>query len=436
MVRSLALAALSLPLALCAALPVGAQEKEKAGRHPASLGVAVEPMPAGEAQMEYVVRMVAPGEPAAAAGIRRGDVITGFNGKPFAEGETLPGVIARHKPGDKLNLQVWREGEEKNIAVTLGERPAREPEAPAQPGEPNEAKGPHIGAVVIPADGLTAAMRERLDVTANKGLAVVEVMQDSPAARAGLRRGDVITRAGGKEIADVDNLENAFRKANGKALTLHVVRGGKEKDLSLTPAEGPGGDGPADRPREQERARPSGPSSAAAPRGTAERPREQEKVRPYLGLFAVGTEDLSARLRKRLHLTKEEGVVVTDVAPDSPAHKAGLEHGDVIADVNGKAIHEPEDLRHAIDQAGVGKTVRVTVVRDGEKKELTVKVGEAPVPVITRLPSGPSEREAFPGGFEEEHMERLLEHIDQLERRLERVEKQLRAERSSGRENR
>jgi hypothetical protein len=79
----------------------------------------------------------------------------------------------------------------------------------------------------------------------------------------------------------------------------------------------------------------------------------------------------------------------------------------------------------------------VTVLRRGEKKELSVEIGEAPIPVIARLPSGPSEGEAFPGAFEEEPMDRQpMERIDRLERRLDRLEKQLKGERSSGRENR
>jgi S1-C subfamily serine protease len=297
MVRSLGLAVLCLPLALVAALPAWGQE-QKAARHPAALGVAVEPTPEGADQVGYVVRKVMPGEAAATAGLQQGDVITAVDGKLFGEGETLPGVIARHKPGDKVSLRVLRGDKEKTFKVTLGEQRAA---ATEEPGE---------------------------------------------------------------------------------------------------------------------------------------RQQEQGRARPFLGVFAVGMDDLSARLRKRMDLTNEKGVVITEVAPDSPAEKAGLEHGDVITAINGKTVSEPEDLREAIDKAGPGKTIRLSVLREKEKKELTAKVGEAPFPVITHIPSGPGGVEQFPGRNEGEPLDQIMQRLDQLDRRLKQVEKQLNKEKTTPAPNR
>ncbi len=303
MVRTFGLAVLSLPLALGAALPAWGQEKT--ARQPAALGVMVEPTPEGADEMGYVVRRVFPGEPAAEAGLKQGDVITAVNGKSFGEEETLPGVIAQHKPGEKVKLRVLRGGKEKTFTVTLGQ-------------------------------------------------------QRTPAAE--------------------------------------------------EPAPGAAG---------------------------GERQQEQGKARPFLGVFAVGTDDLSARLRKRMDLADEKGVVVTEVAPDSPASKAGLEHGDVITAINGKAVSEPEDLRAAIDKAGPGKTIRLSVLRDKEKKELTAKIGEAPFPVITHIPSGPGGGfDQFPGRNEGEPLDQIMQRLDQMDRRLKQLEKQLNKEKEKTAPNR
>jgi S1-C subfamily serine protease len=241
MFRSVAFSFPLVALALAAAAPA-----QDTPTRPPPLGVTIEPTDAGAGNTGYTVRSVLPDSPAAAAGFRPGDVITGADGKAFTDRDALLTFLGRHKPGDKVSFQVRRDGQEKTLTVTLGGRPAaprgggEEEAAPAE-----EQAGPHIGALAVPADGLTPALKKQLGVSGDKGLVAVDVMAGSPAARAGLRRGDVITRVGDKDVTDFNSLRDALRAAGtGKPVTVHVQRGGEGKDLSITPvAGGAGGPG-------------------------------------------------------------------------------------------------------------------------------------------------------------------------------------------------
>ena len=70
------------------------------------------------------VASVSAGGPAAKAGLRAGDLVTSFDGKPVADAASISGLVNDHKPGDKVDLVVRRAGTEKTLTVTLGERPA------------------------------------------------------------------------------------------------------------------------------------------------------------------------------------------------------------------------------------------------------------------------------------------------------------------------
>jgi membrane-associated protease RseP (regulator of RpoE activity) len=152
-----------------------------------------------------------------------------------------------------------------------------------------------------------------------------------------------------------------------------------------------------------------------------EKAAKPKKTHPYLGLYAVPVEDLSARLRERLKIKEDEGVVVIRVLPDSPAAKAGLRHGDVISRFNGKEVSDPGELRDQVDSLSVGQKVKLTVVREGKKQELTAQLAQAPAEAITGIPPlGRSED----GGFPVDLLGRLR-RLERLERRLERLEKRL-----------
>jgi serine protease Do len=104
--------------------------------------------------------------------------------------------------------------------------------------------------------------------------------------------------------------------------------------------------------------------------------RHGKVIRGWLG---VAIQDLTADLSQSLGVPARTGVLVSDVTPDSPAAKAGLQRGDVITQVDGTATNDSAHLRNLIAQAGKGKRVRIEVLRGGKEKSFEVALGELPV---------------------------------------------------------
>jgi len=160
-----------------------------------------------------------------------------------------------------------------------------------------------------------------------------------------------------------------------------------------------------------------------------------EKVAAYLGVYAVPVDDLSGRLKRRLKIEGNEGLVVVEVVPDSPADEAGLHHGDVITRANGKAVTDPDELRQQVNQVGPGHKIKLSVLRDGKPKEITAQPEEEPLEVITTLPPQNPPQYPSEGGADNRanrtayrlppDLMQKLRQLDRLQRKVSRLEKRL-----------
>jgi len=98
---------------------------------------------------------------------------------------------------------------------------------------------------------------------------------------------------------------------------------------------------------------------------------------PYLGV-RLQPVWLDEAQRTRLGRERETAVIVTGVEPDSPAQAAGLVFGDLLLDVDGHAVHSPGAVSREIGATAIGSTLQLEVLRAGEKKQLSMRIGERP----------------------------------------------------------
>jgi len=229
----LALLALLPGLSLGLAIPAGAAEPRPTGK--ALLGALVGPTAKDAAHAGAVVREVTPDGPAAKAGLKNGDIVIKADDKEVADPQTLVGLIQGHKPGDKVKLQVLRDGKEQMVEVTLGERKLAQ--LPTVPKLPGVRHGVYLG---VQTQELTPELKARLKVAVDKGVVVVDVLPHSPAAKAGLKTDDVITGVDAQTVAKPEELRAAIQKMSaGKEITVKVLRGKETKEIKVQVAEMP-----------------------------------------------------------------------------------------------------------------------------------------------------------------------------------------------------
>ncbi len=101
-------------------------------------------------------------------------------------------------------------------------------------------------------------------------------------------------------------------------------------------------------------------------------------IRPWLG---VAMDSVNPSIAQQLNVPAQEGAVVLQVSPGSPAAAAGLREGDVITTVNGAKVTDIDVARHAIARTNVGDTITLTVYRQQQKLDLQARTGERPMPM-------------------------------------------------------
>jgi len=105
-------------------------------------------------------------------------------------------------------------------------------------------------------------------------------------------------------------------------------------------------------------------------------PQLKDKGRVTRGWLGVMIQKVTPDIAESLNLTDSKGALVSDVVKDGPAEAAGLKQGDVIVEYDGMPVTESAELPLLVARTGVGKTVRLKVIREKDTQEFTVKVGE------------------------------------------------------------
>jgi serine protease Do len=157
--------------------------------------------------------------PASKAGIKRGDIITEFNGLEVPASEQLPKMVASVKPNTKVKVKLLRDGIEKSITLSLGELPDEAVEKPAP--QPSEDK---LG---ISVEKLTDELAKQLNALGASGVVVRGVLPNGSAANAGIHVGDIITEVNKTSVKDVASYNSALGKSKPGESVLFLIKRGK-----------------------------------------------------------------------------------------------------------------------------------------------------------------------------------------------------------------
>ena len=154
--------------------------------------------------------------PADKAGLRDGDIVIEYNGKPIADIRELSQAVASTKPGAKVKVKAMREGKPVNLVIVVGEMPT---DGKLNFKKPAASQNNALGANVRP-------LNDKEKKRVSNGLFVESVY--GAAAEAGMRRGDIIISAGGKKIRTEKDLNEVVSKAKGSLAVLVDRNGSRE----------------------------------------------------------------------------------------------------------------------------------------------------------------------------------------------------------------
>ena len=171
-----------------------------------------------------LISSVNPGEPADAAGLKAGDIITTFDNKPIKEMTDLPRTVANTPPGKSAAIGIMRDGKPMTLSVKIGTRVDDDgEERSAQSGGQDQSPDEKFGLSVAP---ITPELAKRIGITETAGVVINYVKPDSPASMAGLQRWDVIKEVDRKPVSDVQAYNRAISAAGKNASVLLLVSRG------------------------------------------------------------------------------------------------------------------------------------------------------------------------------------------------------------------
>jgi membrane-associated protease RseP (regulator of RpoE activity) len=248
-------------------------------------------------------------------------------------------------------------------------------------------------------------LRDKLNI--DTGILVDDVLEDSPAEKAGIKEGDIIVKVDGKAVSDEKDLRRPLREMEeAKAMNLEVLRDGKTLNISVMPEK-----------------------------------RGINIMRHFGGRNYIGVElqELNPDLAPYFQVDPGAGVLITRVVSASPAEKAGIHSGDVVTALNGKKVTSPEMLRDELQSVKEGESASLTLLRRGKEQKLSVKPESGgfaefrhlrelrDLPEIPPLPDMPEMKDTMRDL--EREMDKLKEEIQQLKLEdIQQLKEELRKE--------
>jgi serine protease Do len=153
--------------------------------------------------------------PAEKAGVKRSDVIVGFNGRPITKMEELPRAVAATPVGKKVDLEVIRDGRSKTLEIEVGLLKEEEE------GTPGQTTSEDFGMVL---QKITPQLADSMNLEESAGLLVSDIERGGPAWEAGIRRGDIILEVNRKTVSDMEDFRKAIKSRDKERATLFLVK--------------------------------------------------------------------------------------------------------------------------------------------------------------------------------------------------------------------
>jgi serine protease Do len=197
-----------------------------------------------------LVKGVEDDSPAFRAGLEKGDVIVEFDGEKVSGVHALIRMVRETPEGRTVDIEVLRDGRRETLQADLEERSSHPRTFVFREGEGHEMEfeipeidiripevfrfvghRPRLGVAV---EGLNSQLAEFLGVDGEDGVFIKEVMEDTPAERAGLKAGDVILEVNGREVDDVGALSRALHHRAGETVSILIVRNKSERTIEAT----------------------------------------------------------------------------------------------------------------------------------------------------------------------------------------------------------
>ena len=213
---------------------------------------------------------------------------------------------------------------------------------------------------------------------ATAGVLIEDVTADGPAAKAGIRKGDVLVEFDGERVRSARQVTRLVQETPaGRSVPAVLLRDGQRTTVTLTPEEGNRFSFERlheleDMARDMASRIPPVPAPPAVPRAPdAPRPPSVWRFDELLGRNQLGVtlQSLSSQLAE--YFGVKEGVLVTSVSDDSVAARAGLKAGDVVTSFNGTAVNDASDVRRQVQDLKEGEEFTMVVTRD--RKPVTLK---------------------------------------------------------------
>lgn len=219
-----------------------------------------------------------------------------------------------------------------------------------------------VGYLGVSTRDLRPSLAREKNIEAKTGALVTDVVEDSPADKAGITDDDVIVEFNGKAIDDANDLIKAVRRSDpGSKATLVVVRGSQKKTLEATLGS---------RPEMHTFVMPRIPHIPRAP---------HVGVRVFGGASPHGLQlmDLNSQLREYFGAPEGKGVLVEKVSKRSAAKDAGFKAGDVILKVGKAEIEDRGDIWDALEDYEGGDSATVEILRKGSRLSLHLEIDES-----------------------------------------------------------